>query len=87
VDDVAALWASIKDRVAAQWGPEEMSFGMVELAIKDPNGYLLSFGQPLAVRSSPTLQGPDPDDFGHEGVESNIKSNTTDQGARKDRGD
>jgi uncharacterized glyoxalase superfamily protein PhnB len=48
VNDVLALWDSIKDRVTAEWGPEEMPYGLVEFAIKDPNGYLLSFGQPLA---------------------------------------
>jgi hypothetical protein len=26
-------------------GPERMPYGMLEFAIKDPNGYLLSFGQ------------------------------------------
>jgi hypothetical protein len=31
----------------AEWGPEEMPYGMLEFAIKDPNGYLLSFGQPV----------------------------------------
>jgi uncharacterized glyoxalase superfamily protein PhnB len=45
VDDVRALWDSIKDRVRAEWGPEEMSYGMLEFAIKDPDGYLLSFGE------------------------------------------
>ena len=45
VDDVLALWSSIKDRCTAEWGPEEMPYGMLEFAVRDPNGYLLSFGQ------------------------------------------
>jgi uncharacterized glyoxalase superfamily protein PhnB len=45
VDDVMELWASIQDRCTAEWGPEEMQYGMLEFAIRDPNGYLLSFGQ------------------------------------------
>ena len=45
VDDVMALWNSIKYRCAAEWGPEKMRYGMLEFAIKDPDGYLLSFGQ------------------------------------------
>jgi uncharacterized glyoxalase superfamily protein PhnB len=45
VDDVMALWNAIKDRVTAEWGPEQMPYGMLEFAIKDPDGYLLSFGQ------------------------------------------
>ena len=46
-DDVMALWDRIKDRVTAEWGPEKFDYGMLEFAIKDPNGYLLSFGQPV----------------------------------------
>lgn len=87
VDNVTALWAAIKDRVTAEWGPERMPYGMLEFAIKDPSGYLLSFVQPVPARPSPTLQGPGPEEFGHEGTESNIKSNTTNQGAPQDRGD
>jgi len=49
VDDVLALWDSIKDRVTAEWGPEQMPYGMIEFAVRDPNGYLLSFGQPVAA--------------------------------------
>jgi Glyoxalase/Bleomycin resistance protein/Dioxygenase superfamily len=45
VDDVLELWNSIKDRCDAEWGPEQMPYGMLEFAIKDINGYLLSFGQ------------------------------------------
>ena len=48
VDDVMALWNSIKDRCTAEWGPEKMPYGMLEFAVKDPDGYLLSFGQELA---------------------------------------
>lgn len=47
VDDVTALWSGIKDRCKAEWGPEEMPYGMLEFAIRDPNGYLLSFGQEI----------------------------------------
>lgn len=48
VDDVMALWTAIKDRVVAEWGRARMPYGMLEFAIKDPDGYLLSFGQPVA---------------------------------------
>ncbi len=48
VDDVNALWNSIRDRATAEWGPEEMPYGMLEFAIKDADGYLLSFGQPIS---------------------------------------
>lgn len=48
VDDVLALWDQIKGTCRAEWGPEKMPYGMLEFAIKDLNGYLLSFGQPTA---------------------------------------
>jgi len=31
-------------------GPEKTPYGMLEFAIKNPNGYLLSFGQRFAIR-------------------------------------
>ncbi len=40
-----ALWRSLEGRVVAEWGPERMDYGVVEFAIRDVNGYLLSFGQ------------------------------------------
>ncbi len=49
VDDVMSLWDGLKDKVAPEWGPEAMDYGMLEFAIKDPDGYLLSFGQEIAV--------------------------------------
>ncbi len=47
VDDVMGLWNAIRDRVTAEWGPGRMPYGMLEFAIKDPDGYLLSFGEPI----------------------------------------
>jgi catechol 2,3-dioxygenase-like lactoylglutathione lyase family enzyme len=49
VDDVRSLWEQIRHRVSAEWGPETMSYGMIEFAVKDPNGYLVSFGQPSSA--------------------------------------
>ena len=46
VDDVWELWNSINEKCTAEWGPEEMPYGLTEFAVRDPNGYLLSFGQP-----------------------------------------
>jgi len=47
VDGVSDLWEAIKDRVKAEWGPEDMPYGMREFAIRDPDGYCLSFGEPI----------------------------------------
>ena len=45
VDDVGELWNAISSKCTAEWGPEKMPYGMMEFAVRDPNGYLLSFGQ------------------------------------------
>ena len=47
VDDVDGLWGSVKQHCQAEWGPEDMSYGLREFAIKDCNGYYLSFGSPI----------------------------------------
>lgn len=49
VDDVDAVWDTLKHRVPTEWGPEVMPYGMREFAIKDPDGYYLSFGEPLVA--------------------------------------
>ena len=43
--DVRAVWEHVKDRAEVAWPLQEMPYGMLEFAIKDCNGYLLSFGQ------------------------------------------
>ena len=48
VNDVDELWGRLKGSVEPEWGPAEMPYGMYEFAIKDPDGYLLSFGQDVA---------------------------------------
>lgn len=50
VDDVDALWESIRAHCKAEWGPQDMSYRLREFAIRDPNGYLLSFGSPIGAR-------------------------------------
>jgi uncharacterized glyoxalase superfamily protein PhnB len=43
--DVRALWKHLKDRAPVKWGLQTMKYGMVEFAIRDCTGYILSFGQ------------------------------------------
>ncbi len=43
VDDVMALHASLVGKVAVEWGPDVYGYGRREFAIKDCNGYLLTF--------------------------------------------
>ena len=45
VDDVGELWNAVKEQWTAEWGPEKMAYELIEFAVKDPNGYLLSFGR------------------------------------------
>src|SRR5215813_10549753 len=45
--DVRALWAHLRDRAPVEWELQEMPYGMLEFAIRDPNGYILSFGQEI----------------------------------------
>lgn len=46
-EDVKALHAELVERgVVVERGPEVMEYGMREFAVRDPNGYLLEFGEP-----------------------------------------
>jgi catechol 2,3-dioxygenase-like lactoylglutathione lyase family enzyme len=47
VDDVMALHDSILGKVPVEWGPNDFGYGRLEFAIKDCNGYLLTFSQPI----------------------------------------
>ena len=49
VDDVDVLWDGVKAGISPEWGPETMPYGMREFAVRDPDGYLLSFGQPVGA--------------------------------------
>lgn len=46
VDDVAALWAELKDHAKVAYPMEDFQYGMREFAIYDNNGYMLQFGSP-----------------------------------------
>ncbi len=43
---VADLAEELRGRVDFAWGPEVMDYGMLELAVRDPNGYLIAFTEP-----------------------------------------
>lgn len=46
ISDIDTLAAHLQGRVAFEWGPETMEYGMRELAVRDPDGYLLAFTEP-----------------------------------------
>ena len=47
VDNVMALHEKITGKVPVEWGPEVYDYGRLEFAIKDCNGYLLAFSEPV----------------------------------------
>ncbi len=48
-DDVDGQWEQLKDRVEVSYPIESFDYGMREFAIYDDNGYLLQFGQEIAI--------------------------------------
>jgi uncharacterized glyoxalase superfamily protein PhnB len=56
--DVLGLHQRIADKVTVLWGPEIYEYGMHEFAIKDNNGYTLSFGQPVELEDSGRQEEP-----------------------------
>jgi catechol 2,3-dioxygenase-like lactoylglutathione lyase family enzyme len=46
VENVLALHAELKDKVAVEWGPEVYFYGRREFAFQDPDGYLVIFTEP-----------------------------------------
>lgn len=46
VDDVMAVYESVKDKVKIVDPPEVYHYGMHEFCLEDVNGYHLAFGQP-----------------------------------------
>lgn len=48
VDDVDRLYGDVVERGAeVVHGPVDQGYGLREFRIRDPNGYILAFGQPL----------------------------------------
>ena len=47
MDDVRALAEQLAGDVVFAWGPEVMDYGMFEFGVRDPDGYLLSFTEPI----------------------------------------
>ena len=51
-DDIEALWVTIASKVNPEqiaWPLEVFDYGMMEFAIKDPNGYLWRIGQDVEI--------------------------------------
>lgn len=43
---VRALHGAIRDEIEPVWGPEVRDWGMLEMGLRDPNGYFLTFTEP-----------------------------------------
>jgi len=50
--DVAALWNELKDKAHVEWELQLMPYGMREFAIRDCNGYILTFGQDVTDKAA-----------------------------------
>lgn len=46
-DEVDTLWERVRSKVEVVYPIETFAYGMRKFAIRDNNGYLLQFGQPL----------------------------------------
>lgn len=49
VQDVDALWLELKDKAQVCYPLEQFDYGMREFCIYDNNGYLIQFGQEVAI--------------------------------------
>jgi uncharacterized glyoxalase superfamily protein PhnB len=47
VEDVDALWKDLKDKCEIVYPVENFTYEMREFAIKDNNGYVINFAQPI----------------------------------------
>ena len=55
VDDVEALHGRLKDKLELAAELHDTEYGMRQFAIRDPNRFLITFGQPIAGRREPAL--------------------------------
>jgi catechol 2,3-dioxygenase-like lactoylglutathione lyase family enzyme len=46
-ESLEKLAGELRGKVPFAWGPEETDFGIREFAVRDPNGYLLVFAEPV----------------------------------------
>ena len=46
-DSVQAVYEQVKDKIACEFGVEEREWGARELTVCDPDGYFLTFTEPL----------------------------------------
>jgi hypothetical protein len=52
VDDVVALHEAIQARVDIPWGIEVRPWGVIELTLRDPDGYHVTFTQPDPAKTT-----------------------------------
>ncbi|QEH33804.1 Glyoxalase-like domain protein [Aquisphaera giovannonii] len=57
-DDVLEVHRRLEGHVHVLWGPEVYEYGMHEFAIKDCNGYTISFGEPTDPAELQTSKEP-----------------------------
>lgn len=58
VDDARAVLARLEGHAEPLWGPEVYHYGRLEFAVRDPDGTIVTFGQPVP---DPPDRPEDPD--------------------------
>lgn len=58
VDDVDAEADRLEGRVPFRWGPEDQEYGLRELGIEDPNGYLICLARDLEEQAGSGPSSP-----------------------------
>jgi len=53
VDDVLGYHEKVAPKAEVLWGPAVYHYGRREFAVRDPNGYVLTFGEPTASPPDP----------------------------------
>lgn len=56
VTDSKSLYETLKNSLDIEWGPEIYSYGRREFAVRDPDGYLIIFTEPMD--EPPTTEEP-----------------------------
>ena len=46
-DSVQAVYEQVKDKIVCEFGVEEREWGARELTVSDPDGYFVTFTEPL----------------------------------------
>jgi hypothetical protein len=55
---VVGVYEDVKDKVVCEWAVEEREWGTRELTLRDPNGYFITFTEPVGSSGVVIAGGP-----------------------------